>query len=265
MTDCGGYDDFALVAEAYDHVEPYRTRPDVDFFVEEAKKSGGPVLEIGCGTGRVLIPTARQGIDIVGLDLSDHMQRICRERLAEEPSAVRERVQLVKGDMRDFDLNRQFALVTMPFRPFQHLATTEDQLTCLRSVLRHLAPKGRFVFDLFYPSMEMLSQDNLGKEFGEEPEVTLPDGRKFLRRFRTIARDIHHQIQDVEIIYYITYPDGPKETMVHKFPMRYLWRFEVEHLLARCGLDLVDIYADFKRSPLGTYKVGEMVVMARRG
>ena len=81
MNRCGGYDEYGFVAEFYDYVVPYRDRQDVTFFVEAAKESGGPVLEIGCGTGRVLILTARAGIQVVGLDLSPHMLRVCRERL----------------------------------------------------------------------------------------------------------------------------------------------------------------------------------------
>jgi SAM-dependent methyltransferase len=69
----GGYDQYAFIADLYGYVVPYCTRPDIDFFVAAAQASGGPVLEVGCGTGRVLIPTARAGIEIVGLDLSPHM------------------------------------------------------------------------------------------------------------------------------------------------------------------------------------------------
>ena len=79
MNHAGGYEDYEFVADLYDHVVPYRDRPDVTFFVEAAQESGGPVLEIGSGTGRILIPTARAGIEIVGLDLSSHMQEVCRE------------------------------------------------------------------------------------------------------------------------------------------------------------------------------------------
>src|SRR2546425_8282842 len=103
-----GYDEYGFVAEFYDHVALYRDRQDVSFYVEAAKESGGPVLEVGCGTGRVLIPTARAGIDIVGLDFSTHMLEVCRERLKAEPSAVQSRVQLVPGDMRNFRLPRKF-------------------------------------------------------------------------------------------------------------------------------------------------------------
>jgi ubiquinone/menaquinone biosynthesis C-methylase UbiE len=98
-----GEDEYAPVAELYDHVVAYRERPDVDFFVEAAREAGSPVLELGCGTGRVLIPTARAGIDIVGLDSSPSMLAECRRRLAEETEPVRSRVDLVQADMRRFD------------------------------------------------------------------------------------------------------------------------------------------------------------------
>ncbi len=96
--DLGGYQSNPFVARIYDQVIPYRDRPDVEFFVEAAVKSGGPVLEVGCGTGRVLIPTARAGISITGLDLSDHMLDVCREALIEEPELVQNQVKLVQGN-----------------------------------------------------------------------------------------------------------------------------------------------------------------------
>ena len=84
MSGAGGYDEYEFIADLYDFVRPYRDRQDVAFFVDAAKESGRPVLEVGCGTGRVLIPTARAGVDIVGLDLSPHMLAVCRERLGHE-------------------------------------------------------------------------------------------------------------------------------------------------------------------------------------
>lgn len=108
----------------------YRDRPDVASYVKQAQESGGPGLELGCGTGRVLIPPARAGIEIVGVDLSRSMLAICRDKLAREPDDVRARVEMVEADMRRFDLGREFRLVTLPFRPFQHLMTVQDQLSC---------------------------------------------------------------------------------------------------------------------------------------
>ena len=137
MTKPGNNNEYTPIAELYDHIVPYQDRPDVGFFVEAAVQSGGPVLELGSGTGRILIPTARAGVEITGLDLSPHMLAVCRERLKTEPEQVSSRVWLVEGDMRHFELARTFSLVTLPFRPFQHLTTVGDQLACLDCIHHH--------------------------------------------------------------------------------------------------------------------------------
>ncbi len=264
MTHAGGYEEYAFVAELYDHIVPYRDRPDVAFFVEAARESGGPVLEIGCGTGRILIPTARAGIDIVGLDLSEHMLTVCREQLLNTPKEVQDRAQLVQGDMRAFELTRRFRLVTTPFRPFQHLTTVADQLSCLKCIHHHLVPGGNLILDLFNPSLSALTAPNIGDEMGDEPEFVMPDGRRVLRRYRTVARDFFNQINFVELIYYVTTSDGNTERLVHAFPMRYLFRFEVEHLLARTGFEVGAIYADYDKNPYGSTYPGELIVVARK-
>lgn len=149
-------DDYAPSAEFYDHIPYYRDRSDIGFYVEEALHAKGPVLEVACGSGRVLIPTARAGVTTVGLDASAQMLARCRASLETETEDVRARVTLVHRDMRDFDLGRTFPLITLPFRAFQHLLTVEDQIACLASVHRHVAHEGRFIVDLFNPSLEML-------------------------------------------------------------------------------------------------------------
>jgi SAM-dependent methyltransferase len=257
-------DEYASIADLYDSVTLYRDRPDVAFFVEEARAAGGPVLEVGCGTGRVLIPTARAGVEIVGLDLSSHMLQVCRDRLAREPEDVLSHVRLVQADMRNFGLARTFALVSMPFRPFQHLTTVEDQLSCLASIHRHLESGGRLVLDLFNPSLEALVQDNLGREAGEEPEFTTPDGRRVTRWHKIVSRDGFQQVNQVELIYYVTHPDGRTERLVHAFPMRYLFRFEAEHLLVRSGFEVEALYAADERNPSGSTDPGDLIFVARK-
>jgi SAM-dependent methyltransferase len=256
---------YAATAEFYDYVTPYQTRQDVAFFVQAAQVSGGPVLEVGCGTGRVLIPTARAGIDIYGIDLSPHMLDMCQRRLAQEPVEVQSRVQLDLADMRDFDLGQTFKLITIPFRPFQHLIEVEDQIACLRCIQRHLADDGRFIFDVFNPSPPHLAREVTGEEQGDEPEFTMPDGCRVLRCNRVVARDVFKQYQDIELIYYITHPDGRTERLVHAFPMRYFFRYEVEHLLARCGFAVEALYADYDKNPFGSKNPGELIFVARKG
>lgn len=255
-------DEYELIADLYDHVPLYRGRPDVPFLVEEATRNGGPVLEMGCGTGRVVIPVARAGIEIVGLDLSPRMLSVCRRILEAERDEVRTRVQLVEGDMRSFDLGRTFRLVTLPFRPFQHLLTVDDQLACLAAVRRHLAPMGRLILDVFNPSLDALVARAGSLEFVEEPEFVMPDGRKVTRRHRILAQDRFLQINDIEIVYHVRYPDGHDETLAHRFRMRYAFRFEMEHLLARAGFAVEQLFAGYDRSAYGSTYPGELVFVA---
>jgi len=258
------YHDYEFVAELYDSVVPYASRQDVEFFVDAAKSSGGPVLEVGCGTGRVLIPTARAGMRITGLDLSTHMLKVCRERLEQEPADVRRRVRLIRDDMRSFDLGDSFALITIPFRPFLHLTTVEDQLACLSCIRRHLLPDGRFILDIFNPWLELIVADDVGTESEAEPAFTLPDGRRVTRRYKFVSKDRANQVNHLELIYSITHPDGREERLVHAFSMRYLYRFEAEHLLARAGFRVEHLFGDYDKSPFGAKYPGELIFVAKK-
>jgi SAM-dependent methyltransferase len=264
MIATGDFDEYAFIADLYDYVVPYRARPDVAFFVDAAVVARGPILEIGCGTGRVLIPTARAGVDVVGIDSSAGMLAVCRERLGLEAEAVQSRVHLVRADMRDFALERSFALITVPFRPFQHLLTVEDQLSCLRTIRRHLVDDGMLILDLFNPSLDALATTPIDQESPSEPEFSTPDGRRVVRRFKIVAHDRFNQVNQVELIYYVTHPDGREERLVHAFAIRYLFRFEAEHLLARCRFEVDALYSGFDKTPYGSRYPGELIFVARK-
>jgi hypothetical protein len=166
--------------------------------------------------------------------------------------------------MRDFELGRRFALATIPFRPFQHLTTVEEQMACLRTIRRHLEPDGKLILDLFNPSLAVLTRDNVGEEVGEEAAFTMPDGRRVLRRSKIVSRDYSEQVNRSELIYYVTHADGREERLVHAFPMRYLFRFEAEHLLVRCGFEVEALYADYDKSAYGTTYPGELIFVAKK-
>ena len=257
-------DEYAAVADLYDHVVPYAERGDVAFFVDEARRAGGAVLEVGCGTGRVLLPTARAGVPIAGLDASAAMLDVLRDKLAGEETGVRSRVRLHEADMRHFDLGQTFALVTIPFRPFQHLLTVDDQLSCLTSINRHLERGGRLILDLFNPSLDYLVNRPTGELLPEGAPVTLADGRRLERHFRIMQQDRFTQVNDIELVYDVTESDGRKRRAVHAFRMRYLFRYEAEHLLGRCGFVVEHLYAGYDRSPYGSVYPGELIFVARK-
>jgi len=263
MSACPEYDEFA---EYYDHVLPYRNREDVGFFVGLARAARGPALEVACGTGRVLISCARAGAHVVGVDLSAGMLGVCRQRLAHELPDVRERVELREADMRTFDLGRQFDLITAPFRGFQHLLTVEDQQRALRAIRRHLADGGRFVLDLFNPSMPLLGDERWLVNPLVEPAFSMPDGRSVVRSFRIVSRDYFAQVQELEMIYDVTWPDGHAEHRATRFPLRYLFRFEAEHLLVREGFRVDAVYGDYERHAYGqTAYPGDLVFVCGKG
>jgi SAM-dependent methyltransferase len=258
------YDALENVGVLYDHVGAYATRADVAFYVDEASSADGKVLELASGTGRVLLPIARSGKEIVGVERSRGMLDRCRAKLASEAEEVQQRVRLHAADIRDFALEDRFAVAIIPFRAMQHILSIDDQLACLDCIRRHLVPGGRLVFDVFNPDFARLSAPT-GEEFEDTPDTPLPDGSRFRRTGRIVAVHRVDQINDIELIYHIKPTGGGKvERRVHAFPMRWYLRFELEHLLARAGFSLECLYGNFDRSPL-TSDSPEIVVAARAG
>jgi SAM-dependent methyltransferase len=257
--------DYEISAELYDHVGLYRDRQeDVRFYAGQAAAAEGPVLELGCGTGRILLPCARAGARITGLDRSAPMLAVARRTLEGEAPEVRDRVRLVEGDMRSFDLDERFALVTMPFRGIQHLLNVEEHLACLDCVHRHLEPGGLLALDVFNPSLRALVDATRRSEWGDEPEFTTPGGARVVRRFRVERVDLPRQVQYLEMIYYVTEPDGTSRRLLERFSLRHFFRYEVEHLLARCGFTDIRIDGDFAGTPFEESDPPEIVVRARR-
>jgi SAM-dependent methyltransferase len=258
-----GYEDQQFVAELYDPVYERLSRRDIEFFISYSKKANGKTLELGCGTGRVLIPTVQAGCDITGLDFSRFMLNKCQEKLASQTKEVQSRVKLIQGDMTKFATGEQYALITIPFRPFQHLITIEEQKACLTCVRKHLKPDGLFIFDVFHPYVPRLSDPKYLMEIDVDPRIDLPDGRVLRRTTRTIAFHREEQYNDIEIIHYVHHPNGKEERLVHSFPMRYFYRYEMEHLLTLCGFKIVEFFGDFDRSPFSADSP-EMIFVAEK-
>jgi SAM-dependent methyltransferase len=243
------YDSRSGIARYYDAFYTDRSE-DIPFYIACAQEAGGDVLELGCGTGRILLPIAEAGIRVTGLDCSRNMLAELRRKLAELPAAVRTRVELVEGTVAGFHLDHRFALVTAPFRVLQLLTTTEEHLACLACVRAHLAPGGKLVFDLFLPSPAKM----LALLDPPEPvplgDASLPDGTTIKVYGRTTALRCANQVQDVEMTWEVRDPSGAVARFVHAFPMRFFFPGEVEHLLARAGFREIARYGDFDRSPL---------------
>ena len=226
---------------------------DVAFYGELAREAGGPVLELGCGTGRVLLSIAREGFSCTGLDSSGEMLEEFRRK--NPPANLR----LVRGSMSDFDLGAErFALIFSAFRSFQHLLTVEDQLGCLRAVRRHLAPGGSFAFDVFAPKLERVAL----LEEPEFEEARWREGEIEIVRFTSVRRDAVAQVSEVTFRYERRRPGSPPESHAVRTRMRHYFRYEIEHLLARAGFTGIEVFGGFDRRPYD-YVSGETVVVAR--
>ena len=141
---------------------------DVAFYVAEAVRAGGPVVELGVGTGRIAVPTALAGVHVIGVDSSQGMLDVARERA--ELAGVSELVDLRYGDLRDPQVEGEFPLVTIPFRSLLHMQTDPDRRAALASVYALLEPAGRFVFDVFTPAADDIA-DTHGRWLEREPGI----------------------------------------------------------------------------------------------
>jgi SAM-dependent methyltransferase len=155
------------IAELYDPWSRSVTE-DVEFYVAEARKAGGPIVELGVGTGRIAVPTAKAGVAVIGVDSSEGMLAVCRARA--EEAGVAALLDLRLGDLRRPPVTETVGLVTCPFRALLHLESDEERLDTLRSVRALLAPGGRFVFDVFTPSREDVDETQ-GRWIEREPGI----------------------------------------------------------------------------------------------
>ena len=212
---------------------------DVDFYVAEARKAGGPVVELGVGTGRIAVPTAEAGVAVVGVDSSERMLDICRDRA--EAAGVAELLDLRLGDLRRPPVTERVQLVTCPFRSLLHLESDEERLRTMRAVYGLLLSGGRFVFDVFAPSREDV-EDTQGRWLEREPGIWERADWDLKRRVLTLS-----------------VRGGAGETRMHL-----AWRSAEEwrHLLERTGFEIVACYGWFDMRP---YEGGEdSVWIARR-
>jgi ubiquinone/menaquinone biosynthesis C-methylase UbiE len=231
---------------------------DVGFYVRRAETAPGPVVELGAGTGRIAIPTAQAGKDVIAVDLSEAMLAEARKRAVQ--AGVADRISFIEADMRDFVAPEPVHLVTIPYRSFLHMATTEDQLACLASVTRSLITGGRLILNMFVPDPAFVAgQDrrrNLHGEFIDER------GR---RCELWVMPEYEVTTQNVTIRAIVEAYDGDRhvDTTESALHVRMVYRYEMEHLLARSGFEVEALYGDFDERPL-TEDCREMIWVARK-
>jgi SAM-dependent methyltransferase len=241
---------------------------DVAYYVERARAAAGPVLEMGCGSGRVLLPTARAGVEIAGLDASPRMLDRLRRRLADEPAEVARRVRLAEGDLAapaagGAFAGERFALVTAPFRVVQHLVGRAEQRAWLAAVAGLLTPGGELVFDVFQPHFDQVAEGPAGAVDVEREDAATGE------RVRRVVWVTHHpeiQTFDLRFEWLVEPPAGSRRAVRRRHAettVRWFTRFELENLLELAGFEVLEVWGGFDGRPHGP-GAEEIVVRARR-
>jgi SAM-dependent methyltransferase len=253
--------------ELYDIVTPASFRGDAEWYRAKARACGGPVLELGAGTGRITLGIAQEGVAVHALDADRAMLDRLQQKLAGQPPDVRDRVTLTAGDMRAFTFTERFALIIAPFRAFLHNITEQDQLACLARVREHLRPGGCFAFNVFHPSLEFMARhagafEGVWRWVGTFPRGDGGSGgfvvRSEANRYDTVRQRVESQHRYEEY--------GPDATLtrtsLHRIQLAYLYPPDLRRLLTHAGFQSMQIAGGFDGRAF-EHDTDELVIEAR--
>lgn len=244
---------------------------DIPFYVEEARRAsqvidvppyrkkrgkvGHPVLELACGTGRLTIPIAQSGVEIVGLDIAPSM--LAHARTKAEAACVN--VEFVEGDCREFDLGRKFALIFMAFNSMQHLHDYESLAALFRNVREHMAEGGRFVFDVFNPKIAILSR--AAGERRLEREYQDPDGKGTMAFENSMVYDDATQVSHIQCYFVRRGSNGEElDVRVEQLDLRSFFPQELDLLVRSQGFEILEKFGNFERKAFASGEPKQVVV-----
>ena len=228
---------------------PEATGAVLDFYCEHSRRADGPILELACGTGRILIPLARQGHQVVGIDLSEAMLAEARRKV----EAQKLDAEWVQGDIRDFDLDTKFGLIYLPNNTLCHLLDHEAFAACMTCVKRHLLPAGRFIVDVFIPSPELLV-DKAGERF-PFGDYTDPDGHR-IDVTHSYTYEHHTQIKRITTYHQI----DDAEAVAGTLDMRMYYPQELDLLFEHNGFAIDAKFGGYDRSPFDAEAKTQVVI-----
>ncbi len=223
---------------------------DIPFYLSQAKKCGDPILELACGTGRITIPHARQGFDITGLDISEGMLKVAREKAEREHLSCT----FIKADCRKFSIPKKFNLIFIPFNSIAHIHDRASFEAMCIAVRNHLTDDGHFIVDIFNPKLEVLISDP-NKRFAVA-EYENPYGNEKVTITENNVYDKETQINHIKWYYKI----GKQEEFAVELNMRIYYPQELENMLLYNGFDIVEKLGDFDGSPFNSDSPKQLII-----
>jgi SAM-dependent methyltransferase len=251
----------ADLARIYDTLSaPYDE--DLAWYQELAAEAGDRVLELACGSGRLLVPLARAGCQVVGLDVSPPMLAIARERLAAAGAAVAGRVRLVEGHLCAFALDETFDLAIIAARSFCYLTERPDQHRALRAVAAHLRPGGLLAIDFMNATPAWLAEPP-GSLRQDVVSYDAAQGLTIARTEAVVSTDLAAQVRVLRSGYELVPNVGAITKRFVEWPYRWTYRFEAELLLEQAGFAVDGVYGGYQREPF-TAASKWLVLLGRR-
>jgi SAM-dependent methyltransferase len=230
-----------VFARFYDTIyHQLRDGIDNNFFLSEIKKVKGPVLEIGVGTGRFFIDALNQNADIYGIDISNSMLDVLNGKLNSE-----QQKRVSCQSIVDFSFDKKFDLIIAPFRVMMHITDKNEQIKAINNVYKHLKPTGKFIFDTFIPDLKQLIN---GLENVLDFDGEYESGKK-LKRFASTKPELINQL--INVNFRFEWTENEKDfTEDWIVPLRFFFRYELEHLIERTNFKKYIIYGDYQNNLL---------------
>ena len=241
-------------ARFYDQIyHNVRDSVDSEYFLKEISSTKGKILEVGVGTGRLFLNALNRGADIYGLDISESMLNVLKKKLTKEQC---NRISL--QNITDFNFDFKFDLIIAPFRVIMHLLEKEEQLKAINNVYDHLNENGRFIFDTFVPDLKYLIKgfDNYTDFEGEYEK-----GKK-VKRVVSSFPDLINQI--IKVKFHLEWDEDDKvKSEDWTLPLRFFFRYELEHLIERSNFEEYKISGDYKGNVLNQ-ESKEFIVICKK-
>lgn len=250
-------DDLYADPSLYD-LEYAHQADDVVYYCRLAARHRGPILELGCGNGRITLPLARAGHTVHGVDASADMLEDLRRKMTLEDPSVRRRIHLSRGDFRALEVAGRFPLVLLPFNALHHCTTHHDVLALLAGVRDRLTPDGRLALDLYLPDPSLYAREP-GQRY-EPRDFIDPRSGQSLSSWESGWYDPLRQIHHVRYIY--RSGDGPERTV--GIDLRMFYPQELRALLDWAGFDVVYEAEDFEGEPLAATSLKWVLVLRAR-
>jgi len=236
---------FDIIADIYDISNPLRE--DISFWLKMAEEYGDTILELGCGTGRILIPIAEAGYEVYGLDISKKMLNILISKKNDLPEKVKEKIHIVRGDFRDYKIEKKFSMAFFAYSTLYSATTQEDQVSTIRCIHSHLKDDGVFISASFNPDIKRISENtnSLILDFAHQE----PNGELLLTRMSQTKYFPLNQTLKSNQIYDIKENGRPTERYAIELNLRYIFPSEMRLMLNYCGFEIVDEFGDYNLAP----------------